>query len=99
MENRKVSPHVEKAYKRKKRLEAFSYGIGKHMPLYSDKAKYTFPLLVSEKNSRGVCQTLLFPCGACDAEGDKDRQLSPSLNDPDVLSVRPERQKAAVWLL
>ncbi|MCL6559838.1 MAG: hypothetical protein K6U74_13790 [Firmicutes bacterium] len=52
-----------------------------------------------KKHLQGVHQPLPFSCGACDAEDDKDRQLSPSLNSLDVLPVRPKRHKAAVLLL
>jgi hypothetical protein len=52
-----------------------------------------------KKHLQGVHQPLPFSSGACGAKDDKDRQLSPSLNDPDVLPVRPKRHKAAVLLL
>jgi hypothetical protein len=52
-----------------------------------------------KKHLQGVHHPLPFSCGACDAEDDKDRQLSPSLNSLDVLPVRPKRHKAAVLLL
>jgi hypothetical protein len=52
-----------------------------------------------KKHLQGVHQPLPFSCGARDAKDDKDRQLSPSLNGPDVLPVRPKRHEAAVLLL
>jgi hypothetical protein len=58
-----------------------------------------FYLYCMRRNTCKACTKLFFFCGAWDAEDESDRQLSPSLNDPDVLPVRPKRNKAAVPLL
>ncbi|WP_235496924.1 hypothetical protein [Aneurinibacillus migulanus] len=53
------------------------------------------------KNMRGVCQTLLFPYGACGMAGEKDRQLSPSPEMPRCfvgpLEVTQSGRLASLW--
>jgi hypothetical protein len=69
------------------------------MLLYSNKATYIFPPLVSEEKLARRVPNVAFSVWSVWHEGREDRQLSPSLNDPDVLPVRPKGHKAAVWLL